>query len=190
MNDKKLRVLFIGRIAEEKGIEDLLVAIHKMTKILNDRNDLELVCIGPDYGHSQEIHSAINNLKLKDMVRMLGPLHEDEKLDYLSWCDVLVLPSHFEAFGLPVLEAMARGKPVVATKTIGTSSLIKHEETGFLVRVGDSDRIAYSLLRLLEYPELKYQMGDRALKHAFKFSMERMIQDHIILYQRLLCEKS
>lgn len=124
-------------------------------------------------------------LKLDGAVKILGPTSEHEKLRYLGWCDILVLPSYYEAFGLPILEAMARGKPTIATETVGSKSLVKHLETGFLVKIGDSHSIARALLRFLQDPKLKYRMGQRALKHASKFRMENMIEKHIDLYEKL-----
>jgi glycosyltransferase involved in cell wall biosynthesis len=185
-HDNRLKLLFIGRISEEKGIKDLLLAIHKIIKTPKYNYELELVCIGPDYGHSQEIKKIIDNLELNRYVRMLGSLSEEEKIKYLTWCDVLVLPSYFEAFGLPILEAMAQGKPVIASDTIGGRSLVRHEETGFLVKVNDPDDIARKLIIFLENSELKYQMGEKALKNANNFRMEKMVQDHIALYQKLV----
>lgn len=184
-DNEKLRVLFVGRMVEEKGIKDLLFAVYKATKVYNKGN-VELVCIGPDCGYLQKAWKIIDDLKLNSIVKILGPLSEHEKIRYLSWCDTLVLPSYHEAFGLTILEAMAQGKPVIATETFGGKSLVKPLKTGFLVRIGDSEGIAHALIKFLQDSELKYQMGRRALKHASKFHMKNMIQNHINLYQNIL----
>ena len=97
-----------------------------------------------------------------------------------------VLPSYYEAFGLPILEAMAQGKPVIATKTVGSASLVDHGETGFQVRPKDPQSIAEAILRLLEDPDLKYQMGKRALEKASKFRIENMVEEHIRIYESLI----
>jgi len=183
IEDGKLKILFIGRMAEEKGIRILLFAVHEVKKYLG--KNVELRCIGPDYGYLQEARRLIDELKLNDVVKLLGPLPEEEKIRNIDWCDVLVLPSYYEAFGLPLLEAMARGKPVIATKTVGSTSLITHGETGFLVRTGDWHGIADTLLHLSRNPELKYQMGRKGLRFARRFSMQEMIEKHIEVYRRL-----
>lgn len=185
-DDQRLKILFIGRIMKEKGIENLLYAIHDIANMTNDRNNVELVCIGPDWGYLQETLKIIAELKLDRLVKILGPLSENEKIKYLSWCDVLVLPSYFEAFGLPLIEAMARGKPVIATETIGGSSLVRNSETGFLVKIGEPQSIAYALTKFLDNPRLKYEMGQKALKYASKFQMESMIENHIRVYKKIL----
>lgn len=183
---EKLKLLFIGRLIEEKGIRDLLCAIHEIVKTGKDQRRVELVCIGPDCGYSRVISGIINNLGLNDLVKILGPLSERRKIEYLDWCDVLVLPSYFEAFGIPIVEAMARGKPVIATATVGSRSLVKNGETGFLVQIGNSHSIAIALLRFLRNPELRYQIGRNALEHASEYHIENMIKGHVRLYENLL----
>jgi glycosyltransferase involved in cell wall biosynthesis len=128
----------------------------------------------------------IDDLGLNNVVKILGPISEPEKIKYLDWCDILVLPSYYEAFGIPLIEAMARGKAVVATRTVGSKSLVKHGETGFLVKIGDSHSIAEVIVRFLRDPELKYQMGKEALKQASNFRIDNMIERHIRLYESLL----
>jgi len=179
----KLKVLFIGRIIKEKGIADLLRAISFVTEISN--NCVELVCIGPDYGFMTEALNIIKNLNLEKVVHLLGPLPEDQKLLYLNWCDVLVLPSYYEAFGIPIVEAMAHGKPVIATKTIGALSLIKHNKTGFIINFSDPTAMAKKLLQFIENPELKYHMGQQALLSVRSFTMDVMIKQHISLYKKI-----
>jgi len=184
LEDDKLKILFIGRIIQEKGVKDLLYAVNSISKMLN--NQVELRCIGPDYGFMQEALKIIKDLNLENTVNMLGLLSEDQKIQNLNWCDVLVLPSYYEAFGIPIVEAMAHAKPVIATKTIGAMSLIRHNETGFLVNFGNPKGIADRLMQFLNNPKLKFQMGKKALKSVFPFSMQNMTRNHIDLYQNLM----
>jgi len=184
IDDEKLRILFIGRIIEEKGIRHLLYALHKLTQI-TDRSKIELACVGSDCGYIHEVLKIIDHLKLEDKVKILGALPEQEKIKRLIWCDVLVLPSYYEAFGLPILEAMAQGKPVIASETVGAKSLVEHGQTGFLVKIGDSESITDALMRFLHEPKLKYEMGQRSLKHASKYKMANTIEKHIGIYEKL-----
>lgn len=184
IEDGVLKVLFIGRLIEEKGICDLLKAV----KIFSDKSlyKIQLRLVGPDYGFMQKVKQLIAQLGLEKIVHVIGSVTETEKLFHLSWCDVLVLPSYYEAFGIPIVEAMARGKPVIATKTVGAVSLIKDNETGFLVNFNSPQEIADRLLQFVKNPSLKYYMGQKALVSVIPFSMENMIKDHIDLYERLL----
>lgn len=184
LDDGKLKILFIGRIIEEKGIRDLLYAVSSLSKMSNSA--VELRCVGPDFGFMPDALKIVKDLGLDDSVAMLGGLPEEKKIENLRWCDILVLPSYHEAFGIPIVEAMAHGKPVIATKTAGAISLIKNGETGFLVDFGDSNGIAGCLLQFVNNPTLKYEMGKKALASSLQFSMEKMIRRHIDLYQKLL----
>lgn len=183
VEDGKLKVLFIGRIIEEKGIGNLLYAVSSASKTSN--NKVELRCVGPDYGFMQEALKLIKELHLENVVHMLGPLPENEKLIQLNWCDVLVLPSYYEAFGIPIIEAMAHAKPVIATKTIGAVSLVKNNETGFLVNLSDPIDLANKLMQFVYDPSLKLTMGEESLKRALAFSMKNMVKNHIRLYEVL-----
>jgi glycosyltransferase involved in cell wall biosynthesis len=180
VDDGKLKILFIGRIIQEKGIRNLLYAVSSASKMSN--NKVELRCVGPDYGFMQEALKIIKELHLEDVVHMLGALPENEKLIPLKWCDVLMLPSYYEAFGIPIIEAMAHAKPVIATKTIGALSLIEDNETGFLVDFDDPQGMAFKLMNFVNDPQLKLQLGNKALISVLHFSMQKMIQRHIDLY--------
>jgi len=181
--DGKLKILFIGRIVKEKGIKELLYAVQRASSL---SRQIELVCIGPDGGYVREALGLISKLGLDSMVKITGALAEEEKLKYLKWCDVLVLPSYYEAFGIPIVEAMAHGKPVIATKTVGAKSLVDHGKTGFLVDVGDSDAIAAYLIEFFREPHLKYEMGEKGLANAREFTLDKMVKRHIEIYKRLI----
>ena len=185
-DEEKLKIVFVGRIVERKGIKYLLQAIDEIIKTGHGQHKLELVCIGPDWGYLSTVLRMIDDLGLNNAVKMLGPLPEPEKIKYLSWCDVLVLPSLFESFGIPLAEAMAQGKPVIATETVGSRSLVRHGETGFLVKIGEPHSIAEALMRFIHDPELKYQMGRAALKRASEFHIENTVKGHLHLYESLL----
>jgi len=184
LDDGKLKVLFIGRIVKEKGIKELLYAVRKIGK--TSGSEIELACVGPDGGYLHQALRVVSELALGHIVKIAGAVPEVEKLDYLKWCDVLVLPSWYEAFGIPILEAMAHGKPVIATKTVGAKSLVEHGKTGFLVDIGDSEAIADYLIELFRGPRLKYEMGQRGLAKAQEFSLDKMVDKHIGIYKRLL----
>ncbi len=184
LDDGKLKILYIGRIVKEKGISDLLYAVNALLKM--GKNKIELRCIGPDYGFMQEAFGIIKELGLSNFVSILGPVSEEQKIANLDWCDVLVLPSYYEAFGIPIVEAMARAKPVIATKTIGAMSLVQHNKTGFLADFRDPKGLADKIAYFSTNANLKYRMGQEAIKHALQFSMQNMTNSHLDLYQKLV----
>lgn len=188
VSEGRLKVLFIGRIIREKGIHDLLCAVKAYTR-MSDK-PIELRCIGPDFGFMQEAQQIIKELGLGKTVVMLGAVSEEEKLAHLRWCDVLTTASYHEAFGIPIVEAMAHGKPVIATKTVGATYILEDQENGFLVNFSDPDGIASHLAQFASDPTLKFTMGQKALARAHQFSMEKMITNHIELYEQVLKQKT
>lgn len=114
-------------------------------------------------------------------VRVLG--QRSDVVDILGAADTVCLSSDTEALPMVVLEAMALGKPVVATDVGGISDAVEHEETGLLVRAGDPAELASALLRLADSPRLAMRLGGRARQlRATRFSSDRMVDD----YARLL----
>ena len=88
---------------------------------------------------------------------------------------------------MAIIEAMAAGKPVVATRVGGVPELVQEAETGFLVKVGDVQALAERLARLLADPALRRRMGQRAREVAWeRFSRERIARAYYALYQKVL----
>lgn len=173
-----LNVLFIGRIAKEKGVQHLLEAMS----FLRGRTRMHLVCVGPDYGFRNTLEGLAKRLGVEGLVEFVGPTSEQDKLEYLKWCDVLVLPSYYEAFGIPIVEAMAHRKAVVATATEGAASLIEHGRNGLLVPVGDARQLASCLAALAENPRLRWELGSAGYATAQEYRLEVFIQRHVELY--------
>ena len=108
---------------------------------------------------------------------------------FLATIDVFVLPSLYEGLGVAAIEAMAAGKPVIATRVGGLPELVEDGVTGFLVPPGDSEALANSISRLLSREELMEQMGrngwERVQRH---FTMEQMAKKNEDYYYELLQE--
>lgn len=176
-----LNILYIGRIIQEKGIQHLLEAIYMIKKTF----ELKLICVGPDYGYRSELEKLADKLQIADIVEFTGEVEETEKLKYLRWCDVLVLPSYYEAFGIPIIEAMAHSRAVIATVTEGAKSLIENGKNGLIVDIGNASEIAASLKKLAENPKLRQALGEAGYKTAEKYKLETLIKSHIDVYERL-----
>jgi glycosyltransferase involved in cell wall biosynthesis len=115
-------------------------------------------------------------------VRLLG--HRDDVAEIFAASDVACLSSIAEANPLSLLEAMAAGKPVVATDVGGISEIVEDEKTGLLVPSGDADRFASALLRLAKDPALAVRMGVAgAARQRALFSIERMVSDYVRLFE-------
>lgn len=135
-------IFSFGRFDEQKGM-DLLIRAFKIVK---DRIALNLIIAGegPDRKHLEDI---INESGLANRVVLLGRITQQEVVLQLKNADFVVIPSRWEAFGISVLEALAAGKPVLATNVGGIPELIKQTETGLLCEP-DVESLAQGILKM------------------------------------------
>jgi D-inositol-3-phosphate glycosyltransferase len=141
-------ILFVGRIVPEKGVDKLVQAVS----CLQGKQRIKLVIIGGDDRSPAEIQRLKNlarSLKIDDSVTFLGLIAHDELPFFYSAADVCVVPSYHESFGLVVLESLACGTPVVATKVGSAEIVIRHGETGYLVKNNDPHCLADSISQLM-----------------------------------------
>ena len=132
-------------------------------------------------------------VNLKKMAKDLGV---NEKIRFLGWrnnvqeilplFDIFVLPSLNEGMGRVIVEALAAGKPVVASNTGGIPDLVKNGETGYLVEPRDVSGLAQAINKLIEKPSLRRSMGMAGQQRSHLFSEELMIKKIDELYQELL----
>lgn len=109
--------------------------------------------------------------------------------DLLSLTDVFVLPSLYEGFGIALLEAMAAGKPVVATTVGGIPEFVASGQSGFLAPPGDAPALARALKQLLDDPEKARSMGRLGRDHVTKhYSIESVVKQHEQLYELCLAQ--
>lgn len=139
----KLHLLFLGRIANRKGIFDLIDSIKKYKDRF--KGSIKLF-IGGD-GEIKKLKKKIIESKLEDEVTYLSWVKGDEKQELLEKCDVVILPSYFEGMPISLLEGMSFGKPIISTRIKGISDILEHNKNGLLINTGDIDSIA----RAIEY---------------------------------------
>ena len=170
LNAGEVVVMCACRAAREKGVEHLLKAV--------DRIEQPAVVIymgqGPDIGRLEEIRLSSGR---KDQIIFAG-YREDAK-SLMEGADICVVPSVWqEAFGLSVLEPMARGVPVIATRVGGIPEVVVEGETGLLVQPGDEVALARALDQLLANPVERQRMGDNGRRRALEhFSLNREIDE-------------
>lgn len=157
-----LAVLFAGSEFRRKGLDLLIPAIGPGMQLL-------VAGRGERMSHYRRLAGQWNN---PSRVRFLGL--QENMADWFAAADVVVLPSRAEAFGMVVLEGMAAGLPVIVAQAAGASSLIRHNENGFICR-GTED-IA-GLLEILKDPSLRMRIGESARKTALENSWE-ICTDH------------
>jgi glycosyltransferase involved in cell wall biosynthesis len=161
-----LLVLFVGRLVPYKGLRVLFRAFRYVKKRI-PKVRLSIVGSGPEYANLTQLS---HELGLTDIIRFHSVLSQEELRDAYSACDLFVLPSRSrsEAFGIVLLEAMARGKPVVATHVGGIPYVVNDKETGILVPPYDPKPLADAICLLLKNPELREKMGQAAREHVLQ----------------------
>jgi glycosyltransferase involved in cell wall biosynthesis len=174
-------VLYAGNIKPHKNLERLIEAFHALRRA--DLDDLKLLIIGDQISKYPALRRAVHRLKLHKHVRFLGYLPDDTLAILYRLAAVFVFPSLYEGFGLPALEAMASGTPVV---TSNVSSL--PEVTGdaaVLVDPYDVDAIEAGMRRVLTDPQLADEMRRKGLRRAREFSWERSVAKTWQVYQEI-----
>jgi len=137
-------ILFVGRIEPLKGVDTLIQAMSCLQVKEADGKPLHLAIIGGDPAASPEemntemarLQKLCADLGLDQSVVFLGMRDQDKLPYYYSAAEVVVMPSHYESFGMVALEAMACGTPVIASEVGGLGYLVRDGETGFNPRPG------------------------------------------------------
>jgi glycosyltransferase involved in cell wall biosynthesis len=171
----------VGSLYPVKGHKYLLDAIPQILKIhphttflIVGRGELEL-----------PLKEEVNRCALQNRVRFLG--FRDDVSALLSIMDVFVLPSLSEGLSIALLEAMAAGKPVIATNVGGNPELVVDGETGFSVPPRDVDALAAKLCLILEDTDYARNLGENGRKRVQeKFSLQAMANNYQQLYQNCL----
>ena len=121
---------YLGRIHPTKGLEFFLQSFARMTKA--DGNATLVIAGSGDRNYENSLRNLALDLGLNGRVRFTGYLAEEEKMSMLEGCGAFVLPSVYEPYGIVALEAMAHGKPVIATYPGGVEEIVKNNFNGFL----------------------------------------------------------
>jgi glycosyltransferase involved in cell wall biosynthesis len=176
-------LLYAGVLSPRKGLIDLVEASRSLTA-RGVRH--EVVMAGGSADEGPDAEAAVREAAGPD-IRLMGPVPHEAMPDLYAGADVFCLPSWWEAMPLSVLEAMASGLPVVATKVGDVSRAVEDGVTGLLVSPRRPDLLASALGKLLEDPEARRRMGGagrRRVEERFDFARSADALDRI--YQELL----
>jgi len=163
------------RATPEKGVHHLLRAFDRLAPRANGDGPAPILVYAGDGPAFASLQALRDSLPSRDRIRLLGYRADREVL--LDAADVCVVPSVWEeAFGLAALEAMARGKPVVATAVGGIPEIIRHNVTGVLVSPGDERQLAESIDSLLVDGATAARIGENARRDvARRFTPETQL---------------
>ena len=188
-------VLFVGRIEPLKGVDTL---IHAMSCLQGkEERPVHLAIIGGDPAASPEEMSAemarlqklCDELAVGQTVVFLGKRDQDKLPYYYSAAAMVVMPSHYESFGMVALEAMACGTPVIASEVGGLAYLVRDGETGFTIPDQEPDTLCEKISWLLNDHELHETMSQRAVEYAQDYAWEKIAKQIVDVYKSLVEEK-
>lgn len=188
-------ILFVGRIEPLKGVDTLLRALA----YIQSTNNLNccphyLAVIGGDPEVSEDslneemgrVQALSAELGLSDIVLFLGKRSQESLPYYYSAADVVVVPSHYESFGMVALEAMACGTPVVASQVGGLAFLVQDGVTGFVVPNGEPELLGQHLIEILLDGDLRERLGCQGAEIARGYSWDTIAARILGVYNELL----
>ncbi len=181
--DEKV-ICTVGRLSEEKSHETLLEAFSIVSK---DVKNAKLFIVG-DGVRKDYLIDITERFSIEDRVVFMGARTDVSVI--LEKSDLFVLPSLTEGISLTLLEAMAAGKPTVATAVGGNPEVVVHGETGFLVPPKEPEKLAEAITKLLLDSDLASSMGKLGRKRIEeKFNLDSMIKEYEELYEKCLNNK-
>jgi D-inositol-3-phosphate glycosyltransferase len=188
-------LLFVGRIDPLKGVDTLLRAMALLSQRgVCDWQRLCLSIIGGDVEDSpaarnaemERLKTLREELGVADLVTFLGKQDQDALPDYYAAADAVIVPSHYESFGMVALEAMACGTPVIASEVGGLAFLVRDGETGFHVPDRDPEALADRICQVLTDPLLRAELSENAVAHAKAYAWPLIAEKIIAVYQSVL----
>jgi phosphatidylinositol alpha-mannosyltransferase len=186
--DGRPNILFVGRLEERKGFRFLMRAFPYVVEAFPEAR---LIVVGAYDKEDKEPFVRYARMHRLSSVRFVGRVSSEDMPRYYKTCDVFCAPSTgFESFGIVLLEAMAAGKPIVASNIPGYRSVLEHGQEGLLVNPESEQALADALAHLLGDPDLRREMGQRGREKAQRYDWPIIARELIDLYERLLREEA
>lgn len=178
--DKKY-ILFVGTLEERKNLERLIKAYAILPDYL--KTDYLLMICGKKGWFFEEIFGAVKELKLEKKVIFTGYVPDEDLSFLMNGAEVFVYPSLYEGFGIPLLEAMACGTPVISSKVSSLPEVVG--DAGILINPNNVEELSDAILRVLSNSELRAQLSEKGLRQASKFSWEKTAMKIVEIYNKV-----
>jgi phosphatidylinositol alpha-mannosyltransferase len=183
--DGKLNILFIGRMEKRKGLDYLLEAYKRVKPEIPDSR---LIVVGPGIRLRNKYEKRVRRSGLKDVV-FVGYVSYRDLPRYYKTADIVCCPAiGWESFGIVLIEAMAVGKPIVASNIEGYASVMSDGVEGLLVPPKNAEKLAEALISLMSDESLRQQLGANGWHRAIEYSWENVAQRVLDYYVRVLEE--
>jgi D-inositol-3-phosphate glycosyltransferase len=186
-------ILFAGRIEPLKGVDTLLCAIALIRKEAPE--SVKNVCVtiiggdpwndNPDEEMAR-LHQLRNELGVNEVVTFVGAKDQDDLPSYYAAAEMVVMPSHYESFGMVALEAMAMRTPVIASEVGGLAFLVQDGINGFHVPSRDPESLAERIFTLLSDDDCRQTLARQAGRYAQDFAWPNIVDQMLEVYSDLL----
>jgi glycosyltransferase involved in cell wall biosynthesis len=181
---KAYQVLFVGNLSEQKGLFDLLEA---WKIVVADNMGAKLSLVGPS---SKKMHDRIlSDFKgqMKDTIELIGSVSNNSLTSFYHQTNLVVVPSHYEANPLVVLEAMSCGCAIVCPDHTGFPEIIRNNYNGILCNTKDPEIFSSEIIRLLKDKNLREKIGRNARKTIIEnFNPQLNLQKNLTIYRKLI----
>ena len=178
---KKKQVLYLGKLTKSKGVYDLIKIISKVHKY-----DSEIRFVIAGNGEIQNVKNEINKLNLNNCVDIVGWIDGEKKIKLLKESSILVVPSHFESFGISIVEAMANGLVIVANDIGGIPDIVLDKFNGKLIKNNNIERFKEEIIFYAQTNDARNETAKNNLKRCLKFNINNMIKQIDNLYEEIL----
>jgi glycosyltransferase involved in cell wall biosynthesis len=175
-------ILFVGTLEPRKNVTTILEAYSKLGPDIQDAHPL--VAVGSKGWKFGPIFEKVDELKLADKIKFLGYLTPEELAPIYNGASVFVLPSLYEGFGLPPLEAMACGAPVIVSNLSSLPEVVG--EAGILVSPLDSDDLAKKITKILSDNVYRQKLSEKSLLQSKKFSWQKTAEETLSIFNEII----
>jgi glycosyltransferase involved in cell wall biosynthesis len=173
-------LLYVGMIEPRKNLSTLLKAF---AKVADQMPDHRLVIVGPKGWMVDNIHQQTDQLRISDKVYFTGYVERDDLPLIYNLAEVFIYPSTYEGFGLPVLEAMACGTPVISSNVSSMPEILG--DAGVLIAPNNPQALGQSLLDLINDPMERQRLSLKGLERASAFTWEHTAEKTIAVYRHV-----
>lgn len=185
--DGKINILFVSRLEKRKGVNYLLSAYQQVRKEIGN---CRLILVGPSTRWSRQYEKRVKRRGLEDIV-FAGYVPQEDLPRYYQSADIVCSPATGrESFGLILLEAMAMGKPIVASNIDGYASVATHGVEALMVPPKNKQMLAQALISLATDAQLRQEMGARGKVKAAEYGWEHIAQRVMDYYKAVLNQRS
>ncbi len=177
-----LNLLFLGLISDKKGVFDLLDVLQSDKEALQGKVTVTVA----GNGETERLEKLISEYYKNGEVKYAGWVIGSKKVELLNQCDVYILPSYNEGLPISILEAMAYGKPIIATEVGGVPEIVKPGYNGWLFKPGDKKALQSIIHEVVNNRNILLQYGSNSLNISANYTPEAVFGSLKALYEKLI----